>query len=141
MKPFFLLMLLLLVPACLVAEEAMPILGTFEAVTRESGSGDERVVQVTIEQKDGKLFLTGGAGYSSGRSTAPEFSGEAAVPKAWPCRFSFEDSFENKGVVLVSPAKAGVEIEITVTEVAEPRCLAHYGKRTLKRIDPKADGE
>jgi hypothetical protein len=69
-----------------------------------------------------------------GRSPAPEFSGSGNSAKEPPFKFSFEDSFGNKGVAFITPTKTGITFSVTINEVEDPRCLIFYKGTELKRI-------
>jgi hypothetical protein len=43
-----------------------------------------------------------------------------------PFKFSFEDSFGNKGVTFVTPTKTGIIFSATINEEEDPRCLIFY---------------
>jgi hypothetical protein len=68
------------------------------------------------------------------RSPAPEFSGSGYPAKEPPFKFSFEDSFGNKGVAFITPTKSGITFSETINEVEDPRCVTFYKGTELKRI-------
>ena len=132
MKPFFIFAFLCLI-ATVYAGTPANIIGTFQTEVPTANKADTRVIEVKVEKSEGKLSLSGSAAFSSGRSAAPDFTGELLDHKGSTYRFSFEDSFENKGVATVTVNEAGVVFSAKITEVKDPRCLAHYGEVQLKR--------
>ncbi len=131
-KPLSLLAFLWLIATAYAGTPAN-IIGAFQAEVPTANKADTRVIEVKVEKSEGKLSLSGSAAFSSGRSAAPNFSGEFLAQKGSAYRFSFEDSFENKGEATVTANDAGVTFSVTLTEVKDPRCQALYGKIQLKR--------
>ncbi len=95
---------------------------------------EQRLLRIKITQNVAKYFLSGSGGFSTGRSPAPEFSGSGYPAKEPPFKFSFEDSFGNKGVTFVTPTKTGIIFSATINEEEDPRCLIFYKTSELKRI-------
>jgi hypothetical protein len=93
-----------------------------------------RRTQVGAEIIEDKNHAECGNGFSTGRSPAPEFSGSGYPAKEPPFKFSFEDSFGNKGVTFVTPTKTGIIFSATINEEEDPRCLIFYKTSELKRI-------
>ncbi len=110
-----------------------PVAGIYQA-TRKTGAKNEKMfLEVTIREEGDRYYLSGSGGYSTGRSVAPDFSGKGYSPKMAPWKFSFEDSFGNKGTAFATPTKSGVKFSVAVSEVREPRCLPFYEEINLRR--------
>ena len=105
-----------------------------------SGSETDRtqvggeIIKDKNHERSTKYLLSGSGRFSTGRSPAPEFSGSGYPAKEPPFKFSFEDSFGNKGVAFITPTKTGITFSATINEVDDPRCLIFYKGTELKRI-------
>ena len=113
----------------------MSIVGTFQGAKPTEHKSEERLLRIKITERSTKYLLFGKWAHSTGRSPAPEFlwvrlSGERAAI----FKFSFEDSFGNKGVAFITPTKTGITFSVTINEVEDPRCLIFYKGTELKRI-------
>ena len=133
MKSYLAVFLLFLSPL-VQAELPLSILGTFQGATSTERKSEQRLLRIKITQNVTKYFLSGSGGFSTGRSPAPEFSGSGYPTKEPPSKFSFEDSFGNKGVAFVTPTKTGIIFSATINEEEDPRCLIFYKTSELKRI-------
>jgi hypothetical protein len=88
---------------------------------------------VTITQVDKHYKLSGSAGYSTGRSAAPDFDGEGNDLTKPPYRFDFRDSFGNLGIATVTPTESGIQFTVTITTRKDSRCLPLYEPIKLKK--------
>lgn len=99
-----------------------------------TGRGNEtRSIDVTITQVDKHYKLSGGAGYSTGRSVAPDFDGVCNVITKPPYRFDFKDSSGNLGTATVKPTDSGIQFTVSITTVKDSRCLPLYKLAKLKK--------
>lgn len=125
----------LILPALLFASTvhgADSIAGRYAGRVATGRGNETRSMDVTITKVDKHYKLSGGAGYSTGRSTAPDFDGEANDITKPPYRFNFEDSFGNLGIATVTPTKTGIKFTVTITTVKDSRCLPLYELTELK---------
>ena len=124
-----LVLFLLLLTSLAQAELPLSIVGTFQGAKPTEPKSEERLLRIKITERSTKYLLSG-----SGRSPAPEFSGLGYPARQPPFKFSFEDSFGNKGVAFITPTKTGITFSATINEVEDPRCLIFYKETELKRI-------
>jgi hypothetical protein len=89
--------------------------------------GGRAVFQLTIEQSGGKMQVNFDAAWVDGHGAAPEAEGTATV-SGNTLTFKFEDTFGNSGTGTITRGGDGIVVSINPTHVAEPRCLAFYGK-------------
>jgi hypothetical protein len=129
----FAILAFLLGSSIALAGVADRVIGTFEATIATDKKSEKRFIEVTIIEKQSKYFLSGSAGYSTGRSVSPDFSGVGLPPKAAPFKFTFEDSFGNAGTAFVTITKSGIHFSATIESVKDARCLPHYADVDLKR--------
>ena len=129
-----LVLFLLLLASLAQAELPLSIVGTFQGAKPTERKSEERLLRITITERSTKYLLSGSGRFSTGRSPAPEFSGSGYPAKEPPFKFSFEDSFGNKGVAFITPTKTGITFSATINEVEDPRCLIFYKGTELKKI-------
>jgi hypothetical protein len=99
--------------------------------------GGRAVFQLTIEQSGNKMQVSFDAAWADGHGAAPEAEGSATI-SGNTVAFKFEDSFQNSGTGTITRAGQDIIVSINPTHVAEPRCLAFYGKNMrLKRVAKK----
>jgi hypothetical protein len=99
--------------------------------------GGRAVFQLTIEQSANKMQVSFDAAWVDAHGAAPEAEGPATV-SGNTITFKFEDSFQNSGTGTIRRAGQDIIVSINPTHVAEPRCLAFYGKNMrLKRVAKK----
>jgi hypothetical protein len=115
------------------AQGADSIAGRYAGRVATGRDNETRSLDVTITQVDKHYKLSGGAGYSTGRSAAPDFDGEANDITKPPYRFNFKDSFGNQGIATVTPIKSGIQFTVTITTVKDSRCLPLYELGKLKK--------
>jgi hypothetical protein len=89
--------------------------------------GGRAVFQLTIEQSGSKMQVSFDAAWADGHGAAPEAEGPATV-SGNTLTFKFEDTFGNSGTGTITRSGDGIVVSINPTHVAEPRCLAFYGK-------------
>jgi hypothetical protein len=95
--------------------------------------GNRAVFQLTIEQSGSTMQVSFDAAWADGHGAAPEAQGPAKV-SGNTLTFTFKDSFENSGTGTITRAGNDIVVTINAKHVAEPRCLAFYGKNIrLKR--------
>lgn len=95
------------------------------------------VFQLTIEQSGSAIQVSFDAAWVDGHGAAPETQGPAKV-SGNTLTFTFKDTFENSGTGTITRAGDDIVVSINATHVAEPRCLAFYGKNIkLKRVAKK----
>ena len=96
--------------------------------------GGRAVFQLTIEQSGDKMQVAFDAAWVDGHGAAPEAEGPATI-SGNTLTFKFEDSFSNSGTGTITRAGNDILVTLKPTHVAEPRCLAFYGKNMrLKRV-------
>jgi hypothetical protein len=92
------------------------------------------VFQLSIEQSGSGMQVSFDAAHNDGHGAAPEGQGPAKL-SGNTLQFKFEDSFGNTGTGTITRAGDGVVVSMNTSHVAEPRCLAFYGKNMrLKRV-------
>ena len=129
-----LVLFLLLLTSLMQAGLPVSIVGTFQGAKPTERKSEERLLRIEITERSTKYLLSGNGRFSTGRSPAPAFSGSGYPTKEPPFKFSFEDSFGNKGVAFITPTMTGIIFSATISEVEDPRCLTFYKKSELKRI-------
>jgi len=121
----------------------LAVLPCFGAVT-ENWAGEYRdqkylggraVFQLTIEQSGNAIQVSFDAAWVDGHGAAPEAHGPAKVSGS-TLTFKFEDTFQNSGTGTITRVGNDIVVSINPTHVAEPRCLAFYGKNI--RLKPAA---
>ncbi|MEY2550174.1 MAG: hypothetical protein QOG12_318 [Verrucomicrobiota bacterium] len=126
------------------------LLGLFSLSTRAGDSsgwagqytdkkflGGRAVFQLTIEESGNKMKVSFDAAWVDAHGAAPEAEGPATV-SGNTVTFKFEDSFQNSGTGTITRSGDDIIVSINPTHVAEPRCLAFYGKNMrLKRVAKK----
>ncbi len=126
----------LILPALLFASNAQgadSIVGHYAGRMATGRDNETRSIDVTITQIDKHYKLSGGAGYSTGRSAAPDFDGEGNDITKPPYRFKFKDSFGNLGIATVTPTDSGIQFTVSITTVKDSRCLPLYELTKLKK--------
>ena len=99
--------------------------------------GGRAVFQLSIEQSGSATQVSFDAAWADGHGAAPEAEGPASV-SGNTMTFKFEDTFKNSGTGTITRAGDDIIVSINPTHVADPRCLAFYGKNIrLKRIGKK----
>jgi len=99
--------------------------------------GGRAVFQLTIEQSGSATQVSFDAAWADGHGAAPEAEGPARV-SGNTLTFKFEDTFKNSGTGTITRAGEDIIVSINSTHVADPRCLAFYGKNMrLKRVGKK----
>ena len=98
---------------------------------------DRAVFQLSIEQSGGAIQVSFDAAWKDGHGAAPEAEGPAKV-SGKTLTFKFQDTFQNSGTGTITRAGDDIIVSLNPTRVAEPRCLAFYGKNMrLKRAGKK----
>lgn len=104
-------------------QKAPSLAGTY--TTRTGGPG---WLEITFERSSKGWSCSFHAGGSDGLGAAPDGWGTGKVKADGSLHFTFEDSFYNQGTgILRHAAGGGYELVMTVTKVADPRCLRLYG--------------
>jgi hypothetical protein len=105
--------------------------------TEKKFLGGRAVFQLTIEQSGSAMQVSFDAAWVDGHGAAPEAEGPAKI-SGNTVTFTFKDTFENIGTGTITRAGDDILVSINPTHVAEPRCLAFYGKNIrLKRAAKK----
>jgi len=101
----------------------------------ESGSDRDAVaISVRVEAgAGGKLSLSLVAGHPDAHGAAPDGEGEGQIDPEGVLRFTYEDSFFNKGTGTFRRAKTGYLHSIQIDHVEDSRCHAFYVEHTLQR--------
>ena len=122
---------------CTVLAGAGPDLaGSF---VHESGSDRDAVaISVTVEaEADGKFSLSLMAAHPDAHGAAPDGGGEGRVDHDGVLRFTYEDSFSNKGTGTFRRTKKAYLLSINIDHIEDPRCLVFYGEHTFKSAPRK----
>jgi len=108
------------------------LMGSF---VHESGSDRDAVaISITVEAgADGKISLSLMAAHPDAHGAAPDGDGEGRIDRDGVLRFTYEDSFFNKGTGTFRHTKKGYLLSIHVDHVEDSRCLVFYGEHTLQR--------
>jgi hypothetical protein len=128
------LLFLLFLASLAQAELPLSIVGTFEATQPSERKSEQRFLMIKITESVARYFLSGRAGFSTGRPPRLEFSGSGYPSREPPFKFSLEDSFGNKGVASITPTKSGITFSATINETEDRRCLIFYKATELKRV-------
>jgi hypothetical protein len=95
--------------------------------------GGRAVFQLSIEQSGSAIQVSFDAGWADGHGAAPEAEGRANI-SGNKLTFKFDDTFKNSGTGTITRDGNDILVSINPTQVADPRCLAFYGKNIrLKR--------
>ena len=103
-----------------------------------SGSEPRDVyIAVTISQGADNYFLSFQGAHPDAHGAAPEGEGTGKLGSDNILRFTYGDSFSNRGSGSFRRTTRGYALSIEITEVADPRCMMFYGDFTLHRVNPK----
>ena len=95
------------------------------------------VFQLSIEQSGSAMHIRFDAAWNDGHAAAPEADGPGKL-SGNTLTFKWEDSFKNSGTGSITKSGDDVMVSLNVAHVADPRCLAFYGKNMrLKRAGRK----
>jgi hypothetical protein len=111
------------------------LMGSF---VHESGSDRDAVaISVTVEaEADGKFSLSLIAAHPDAHGAAPDGEGKGRIDPDGVLRFTYEDSFFNKGHGTFRHTSKGYLLSIQIDHVEDSRCLVFYGEHALQR-DPR----
>jgi hypothetical protein len=125
-----------LVLVCL-ASNAADSSGWTGQYTDKKFLGGRAVFQLTIEQSGSAMQVSFDAAWADGHGAAPEAEGPATV-SGNILTFKFTDTFSNSGTGTITRNGDDIVVSLNPTRVADPRCLAFYGKNMrLKRVAKK----
>ena len=132
------LLVAIMLAACasvVLAGAGSDLVGSF---VHESGSDRNAVaISVTVESgADGKFSLSLMAAHPDAHGAAPDGGGEGRVDHDGVLRFTYEDSFFNKGTGTFRRTTRAYLLSIQIDHVEDSRCLVFYGEHTLQR-DPR----
>jgi len=103
--------------------------GSYQSVASDT---DSRLsLEINQEGDSAKIELS--AGNVSGRGTAPDASGTGKITTDGSLRFTFEDSFENKGSGELKPEGKFYRIKWNALEFKDSRAGEHYTERLLNK--------
>ena len=104
----------------------------------ESGSDRDAVaISLTVEAgADSKFSLSLMAAHPDAHGAAPDGNGEGRIDRDEVLRFTYEDSFSNKGNGTFRHTKKGYLLSIQIDHVEDSRCVEFYGEHTFLR-DPR----
>jgi len=94
-------------------------------------SGSQLTLEVT--QNGNAANVDFSAADASGRGTAPDGQGKGQIASDGSLKFTFEDSFGNKGSGRLNQNGNKYLLKMDVTSTSDPRALSHYGERILKK--------
>jgi hypothetical protein len=111
------------------------LMGSF---LHESGSDRDAVsISISVEAgADGKFSLSLMAAHPDAHGAAPDGSGEGRIDRDGVLRFTYEDSFFNKGTGTFRRTNKGYLLSIQIDHVEDSRCLEFYREHTFLR-DPR----
>jgi hypothetical protein len=96
--------------------------------------GDRAVFQLSIERSGSAMQVSFDAAWVDAHGAAPEAQGPATA-SGNKLTFKFEDSFGNSGTGTMTRSGNDILVTINPIHVADPRCLAFYGKNMrLRRV-------
>ena len=112
------------------------LMGSF---VHERGTDRDAVaISVTVEAgADGKFSLSLMAAHPDAHGAAPDGTGEGHIDRDGVLRFTYEDSFFNKGNGTFRHTKKGYLLSILIDHVEDPRCLVFYGEHICQRDQRK----
>ena len=100
-----------------------------------SGSGpNDILLSVTIARESGELIFSLSAAHPDAHGAAPDGSGLANIGPDGTLRFSYTDSFENKGTGTFKRTARGYALSIHIDKVNDARCLPFYGDFILQPV-------
>ncbi len=73
------------------------------------------------------------AAHPDAHGAAPDGDGEGRIDRDGVLRFTYEDSFFNKGTGTFRRTKKGYLLSIQIDHVEDSRCLVFYGEHTFQR--------
>jgi hypothetical protein len=80
------------------------------------------------------------AGMNDGSGAAPDGDGQGKVGPDGTLKFTFKDSFDNKGDGTLVARKNGYHLNLDPTTVADSRALRMYGDLLMKKTADKLAG-
>ena len=116
----------------IIAEPKSHFIGDFAC---ESGTERYSVgIYITIApESGGKLSMTLMAAHPDGHGAAPDGGGDGRVDANGIFRFTYEDSFFNKGRGTFRRTKRGYLLSIHIDDVQDSRCMPFYGEHLFQR--------
>jgi len=111
------------------------LLGKFE-YSEGRTSPKDRNIQLTVTSGSNSQYnIEFSAGHYDGEGAAPDGDGSGAIGPDGILRFTFEDSFSNKGKGTFQRSKKGFILQITIEDVQDSRCMMFYEEPfVLKRV-------
>jgi len=110
------------------------LIGEFEYVEGHTQPHDRNIQVSVTREANGRLAISFGASHFDGHGAAPDGDGSGETGPDGIFRFTFEDSFSNKGKGTFEYTKRGYILLIEIQDVQDPRCMMFYGERfELKR--------
>jgi hypothetical protein len=105
----------------------------------ESGSDRNAVaISLTVEaEADGKFSLSLMAAHPDAHGAAPDGGGEGRIDHDGVLRFTYEDSFSNKGTGTFRRTKKAYLLSINIDHIEDPRCLVFYGEHIFQSAPRK----
>lgn len=132
MKALLASLALVVIPVVSGAGTDAPLLGKFAC--KSGAERDSVSINITVTaESDGKLSLALTAAHPDGHGAAPDGEGDGRVDANGTFRFTYEDSFFNKGDGTFRRAKNGYLLSIRIQDVRESRCLPFYGEHLFRR--------
>lgn len=101
---------------------------------RYERAGDGKSVFILhVRQNAGKAALDFSASRADGTGAAPDGHGSANLDEKGSLAGMFEDSFGNKGTVVMTKGRGGYQITLKPETVADARAVKFYGVIWLRR--------
>lgn len=91
-------------------------------------------LSVTISREAGELTFGLMAGHPDAHGAAPDGGGTGIIGPDGAFRFSYEDSFSNKGTGTFKRIARGYALSIHIDDVRDSRCMPFYGEFILQRV-------
>jgi hypothetical protein len=98
-------------------------------------------IEITISRDERGYVLGFQAAHPDAHGAAPDGEGVGRIGPDGVFRFTYEDSFSNRGTGTFRHGPRGYELSIQITEVVDPRCMAFYDDFTFERVRSKTQDD
>ena len=100
---------------------------------------DDVYISITVSQSGRKTHLDFQADHPDGHGAAPDGNGTGEIGPDGVFRFTYEDSFSNRGTGTFQHSPRGYELSIKISDVSDPRCMMFYGDFMVQPARPTAN--
>lgn len=108
------------IPASAATPTNQGLTGQFEYAEGDTRPKDRNIWLTVTKDANAKYSLEFGAGHSDAHGAAPDGSGDGQIGSDGILRFSFEDSFSNKGKGTFQHSKRGYILLIQISDAQDP---------------------